>query len=160
MQKRRSFAQGFAVVGVGGGGLLAGCALAAKGLSPNCQVFGVEPEAGNDGQQSFRQGEIVSIATPRSIADGALTNYLGQLTFAIIQDKVTDMLTVSDAQLIQTMKFFGERMKMVVEPTGCLAAAAILHGALKVPAGSRVGVILSGGNVDLNAYAGFLSQTA
>ncbi len=149
----------YLLVCVGGGGLLAGCALAAKGLSPNCQVFGVEPEAGNDGQQSFRQGEIVSIATPRSIADGALTNYLGQLTFAIIQDKVTDMLTVSDAQLIQTMKFFGERMKMVVEPTGCLAAAAILHGALKVPAGSRVGVILSGGNVDLNAYAGFLSQT-
>ena len=150
----------YLLVCVGGGGLLSGCALSARALSPQCKIYGVEPEAGNDGQRSFRQGEVVTIPAPRSIADGALTTYLGQLTFGVIKEKVTDMLTVSDAQLIETMRFFGERMKMVVEPTGCLAAAAIMHGALKVPAGSKVGVILSGGNVDLNAYAGFLSQAS
>jgi len=148
----------YLLVCLGGGGLLSGCALSASALSPHCKVYGVEPQAGNDGQQSLRKGEVVTIEPPRSIADGALTLYLGKLTFGVIKEKVTDILTVTDDQLIKTMRFFAERMKMVVEPTGCLAAAAILHGELKVPAGSKVGVIISGGNVDLRAYAGFLSQ--
>jgi threonine dehydratase len=148
----------YLLVCLGGGGLLAGSALSAHALSPGCKVYGVEPEAGNDGQQSLRKGEIVHIQPPRSIADGALTLYLGKLTFGVIREKVTDILTVTDPQLVSTMKFFAERMKIVVEPTGCLGAAALLHGALKVPEGARVGVIISGGNVDLKTYAGFLTQ--
>lgn len=148
----------YLLVCLGGGGLLAGSALAAGALSPSCKVFGVEPEAGNDGQQSLRKGEVVTIAPPRSIADGALTPYLGQLTFGVIRQRVTDILTVTDPQLVTTMKFFAERLKLVVEPTGCLGAAAALQGALAFPEGARVGVILSGGNVDLAAYAGFLTQ--
>lgn len=149
----------YLMVCLGGGGLLAGSALAAKALSPQCKVYGVEPEAGNDGQQSFRKGEVVRITPPRSIADGALTLYLGQLTFGVIKRDVTDIVTVTDPQLVKTMQFFAERMKLVVEPTGCLGAAAILQGALAVPKDARVGVILSGGNVDLKEYAGFLSQS-
>jgi threonine dehydratase len=149
----------YLLVCLGGGGLLAGSALAASVLSPKCKVFGVEPEAGNDGQQSLRKGEVIRIEPPRSIADGALTLYLGQLTFGVIKQRVKDILTVTDPQLIATMKFFAERMKIVVEPTGCLGAAALMHGALPVEKVARVGVILSGGNVDLAAYAGFLTQS-
>ena len=149
----------YLLVCLGGGGLLAGSALAASVLSPQCKMFGVEPEAGNDGQQSLRKGEVVRIEPPRSIADGALTLYLGQLTLGVIKQRVKDILTVTDPQLIATMKFFAERMKIVVEPTGCLGAAALMHGALSVEKGARVGVILSGGNVDLAAYAGFLTQS-
>jgi len=149
----------YLLVCLGGGGLLAGSALAASVLSPQCKMFGVEPEAGNDGQQSLRKGEVVRIGPPRSIADGALTLYLGQLTFGVIKQRVKDILTVTDPQLIATMKFFAERMKMVIEPTGCLGAAALMHGVLPVEKGARVGVILSGGNVDLAAYAGFLTQS-
>jgi len=149
----------YLLVCLGGGGLLAGSALAASVLSPQCKMFGVEPEAGNDGQQSLRKREVVRIEPPRSIADGALTLYLGQLTFGVIKQRVKDILTVTDPQLIATMKFFAERMKIVVEPTGCLGAAALMHGALSVEKGARVGVILSGGNVDLAAYAGFLTQS-
>jgi threonine dehydratase len=109
----------YLLVCLGGGGLLAGSALAASVLSPQCKMFGVEPEAGNDGQQSLRKGEVVRIEPPRSIADGALTLYLGQLTFGVIKQRVKDILTVTDPQLIATMKFFAERMKIVVEPTGC-----------------------------------------
>jgi len=141
---------------LGGGGLLAGSALAARAAHPACKVYGVEPEAGNDGQQSLRKGEIVRIAPPRSIADGALTLYLGDLTFPIIRRDVADIVTVSDGQLVQTMRFFAERMKMVAEPTGCLGAAAVLQGVVPV-AGARVGVIVSGGNVDLAAYARLLA---
>lgn len=140
------------LVCLGGGGLLSGCALSARALNPRCTVIGVEPEAGNDGQQSFRKGEIVRIEVPDTIADGARTTYLGTYTFAIIKNLVEDVVTVSDAQLVETMKFFAGRMKMVVEPTGCLAAAAALCGAVNT-AGKRVGVIISGGNVDLDAYA-------
>ncbi|WP_420101621.1 threo-3-hydroxy-L-aspartate ammonia-lyase [Bosea sp. (in: a-proteobacteria)] len=144
---------------LGGGGLLAGAALAAKALNPNCRVFGVEPEAGNDGQQSLRSGQIVKIGVPKTIADGAQTAFLGDLTFPIIQRDVEDIVTVSDAELVETMRFFAERMKLVVEPTGCLAAAAALTG--KVPvAGKRVGVIISGGNVDLASFARFLAPAA
>ncbi|OZI79213.1 MULTISPECIES: threo-3-hydroxy-L-aspartate ammonia-lyase [Bordetella] len=141
---------------LGGGGLLAGSALAAEALSPGCQVYGVEPEAGNDGQQSLRKGEIVRIATPKSLADGAVTTHLGELTFPVIQRLVSDIVTVTDAQLVDTMKFFAERMKIVVEPTGCLSTAAVLQHVVAMP-GKRVGVIISGGNVDLAAYARLLA---
>lgn len=141
---------------LGGGGLLAGSALSARQLSPNCKIYGVEPALGNDGQMSFRKGEIVHIDTPPTIADGAQTQYLGKLTFPIIQQKVDDILTVTDEELINAMKFFAERMKMVVEPTGCLgfAAARNLKHELK---GKRIGIIISGGNVDISKYAEFLS---
>jgi len=141
---------------LGGGGLTSGCALAARALAPHCEVYGVEPEAGNDGQQSFRRGEIVHIDTPRTIADGAQTQHLGQYTFGVIRRDVTDILTVSDAQLVEAMRFFAERMKMVVEPTGCLAFAAACAAGDAVR-GKRVGVIVSGGNVDLARYAAMLT---
>ncbi|CAN5482219.1 threo-3-hydroxy-L-aspartate ammonia-lyase [soil metagenome] len=141
---------------LGGGGLLSGCALAARALSPNCKVYGVEPEAGNDGQQSFRSGSIVNIPTPKTIADGAQTQHLGQYTFGVIRRDVTDVLTATDAQLIEAMKFYAERMKMVVEPTGCLSFAAARHAGLPI-AGKRVGVLVSGGNVDLARLAEFLA---
>lgn len=143
------------VVCLGGGGLLAGSALSAAALSPDCRIVGVEPEAGNDGQQSLARGEVVHIATPRTIADGAASTHLGAYNFPIIRRLVEQIVTVSDAQLVETMRFFAERMKMVVEPTGCLAAAAVLDGVLPVE-GKRVGVLVSGGNVDLARYAELL----
>ena len=140
---------------VGGGGLISGCALAAHELSPGCNVIGVEPEAGNDMKQSFRIGKIVTIPVPQTIADGAQTTHAGQLTFPIVRALVSDILTVSDAQLIEAMKFFVARMKIVVEPTGCLAAAAVFSKQRDLT-GKRVGVILSGGNVDPAALARYL----
>ena len=142
---------------LGGGGLLAGSALSARALAAHCQVYGVEPEAGNDGQQSFRTGSIVHIETPRTIADGAQTQHLGQHTFAVIRRDVQDVLTASDAQLIEAMRFFAERMKMLVEPTGCLGFAAACHAGLPL-AGKRVGVIISGGNVDLRRFGELLAS--
>jgi threo-3-hydroxy-L-aspartate ammonia-lyase len=142
----------------GGGGLLSGCAVATKALSPRCKIIGVEPEAGNDVQQSFAKGEPVSIDVPKTIADGAQTQRVGNLTFPVIQALVSQIVTASDAQLIRTMQFFAQRMKLVVEPTGCLAAAAVLERVVDVK-GARVGVILSGGNVDMQKYAGWLAAT-
>lgn len=136
---------------LGGGGLLAGAALAVHGATDDCKVIGVEPEAGNDGQQSFRLGRIVDIPVPKSIADGALTTHLGVYTFPIIRNLVEDIVTVSDAMLVDTMRFFAERMKLVVEPTGCLGAAAVLSGAFHRP-GERIGVLISGGNVDFRRF--------
>lgn len=141
---------------LGGGGLLAGCALAARALSPNCQVYGVEPEAGNDGQQSLRAGRIIKIDTPKTIADGAQTQALGDMTFAIIREQVTDILAVSDEALVENMKFYASRMKMVVEPTGCLSLAGARQLAAQMQ-GKRVGIIVSGGNVDLANYARLLA---
>ena len=143
------------VTPLGGGGLLAGSALAIRAMSPGCSIVGVEPEAGNDGQQSLARGEVVRIPIPKSIADGALTPSLGGYTFPIIRSAVERIVTVSDAQLIDALRFFAERMKIVVEPTGCLAAAAVLSGVLDCK-GKRVGIVLSGGNVDMAALAGFL----
>ncbi len=143
------------LVCLGGGGLLAGSALAAAALSPGCRVIGVEPEAGNDGQQSLRSGAVVHIAVPDTIADGAMVTHIGAHNFEVIRRQVDDIVTVSDAQLVATMKFFAERMKMVVEPTGCLGAAAALHGAVAVE-GKRVGIIVSGGNVDLARFASLI----
>lgn len=141
---------------VGGGGLIAGSALAAKALSPDCAVYGVEPEAGNDVQQSLRAGKIVRIDTPQTLADGAQTQAPGDLTFAIIREKVTDVLAVSDQALVDGMKFFARQMKLVVEPTGCLAFAGARQMADQLR-GKRVGVIVSGGNVDLSRYTALLN---
>jgi threonine dehydratase len=145
------------VVCVGGGGLIAGCAVAAHARVPGIEVVGVEPEAGNDTQRSLAEGRIVHIETPSTIADGAQTQHCGRLTFPVIQRLVRRIETVCDAQLVRTMRFFAERMKIVVEPTGCLAAAALLEGAIDAR-GRRVGVIVSGGNVDLARYASFLAS--
>ena len=141
---------------LGGGGLLSGSALSTRALSPDCRLYGVEPEAGNDGQQSFRKGEIVHIDTPQTIADGAQTQHLGNLTFPIIRRDVDDILTASDDELLQCMRFFAERMKIVVEPTGCLgfAAARRIRDELR---GKKVGILVSGGNVDLAKLSGFLA---
>ena len=147
------------LVCVGGGGLISGCAVAARHLLPGVAVYGVEPEAGNDTQQSLAQGRIVHIETPRTIADGAQTQHSGELTFPVIQRLVQRIETVSDEQLVRSMRFFAERMKMVVEPTGCLGAAALLEGVVKAP-GQRVGVIISGGNVDLYRNGTLLTSTA
>lgn len=144
---------------LGGGGLLSGSALAARALSPQCKVYGVEPEAGNDGQQSLRTGRIVHIDTPRTIADGAQTQHLGAYTFAIIRRDVDDILTATDAQLVEAMRLFFTRMKLVVEPTGCLgfAAARAMKDSLR---GQRVGVILSGGNVDMARFCALMAEPA
>ena len=139
---------------LGGGGLLSGSALAARALSPRTMLFGVEPEAGNDGQQSLRSGAIVHIDTPQTIADGAQTQHLGQLTFEIIRRDVDDIFTASDAELIDAMRFFAERMKIVVEPTGCLGFAAARRQAQR---GQRVGVIVSGGNVDMQRFGALMT---
>ncbi|MCA8292914.1 threo-3-hydroxy-L-aspartate ammonia-lyase [Burkholderia sp. AU30198] len=144
---------------LGGGGLLSGTALATRALSPHATLYGVEPEAGNDGQQSFRSGAIVHIDTPRTIADGAQTQHLGNLTFPIIRRDVDDILTATDAELVDCMRFFATRMKIVVEPTGCLSFAAVrrMKDALK---GKRVGVVISGGNVDLENFCALVSAPA
>ncbi|NDF66043.1 MAG: threo-3-hydroxy-L-aspartate ammonia-lyase [Betaproteobacteria bacterium] len=146
------------LVCLGGGGLLSGCALASRALSPRCRIYGVEPEAGNDVQQSFRRGERVRIPTPRTIADGAQTPLVGELTFEIIRRHVDDILTVTDEQLVEAMRFYAERMKMVVEPTGCLTLAAACHAGLDLK-GQRVGLVISGGNVDLPRFAQLLATT-
>jgi threonine dehydratase len=144
-------------VPVGGGGLLAGSLLAASASSASCQVFGVEPEAGNDGQQSLRAGQLVRIATPATIADGAQTQCLGKLPFQIIKERAADILTATDAQLVARMRFLSERMKLIVEPTGCLGYAGALASGLPLR-GKRVGVILSGGNIDLAVFGKLLAE--
>ncbi|MET3620535.1 threo-3-hydroxy-L-aspartate ammonia-lyase [Burkholderia ambifaria] len=144
---------------LGGGGLLSGTALATRALSPHAKLYGVEPEAGNDGQLSFRSGSIVHIDTPRTIADGAQTQHLGNLTFPILRRDVDDILTATDAELVDCMRFFATRMKIVVEPTGCLsfAAARRMKDELK---GKRVGIVISGGNVDLENFCTLVSASA
>src|SRR6201996_7701511 len=137
---------------LGGGGLLSGSLLSVCALSPQTHVYGVEPEAGNDVQLSLRQGKIVHIDTPKTIADGAQTQHVGDYTFEIIKRDVDDVLTVTDEQLVDGMRFFASRMKMIVEPTGCLGFAAARALGRKL-AGKRVGVIVSGGNVDLGRFA-------
>jgi threonine dehydratase len=143
------------LVCLGGGGLTAGSALAASALSPGCAVWGIEPEAGDDARRSLAEGRIVHIDVPRTIADGAQTQHLGELTYAVLRERAVAVAVVSDEALRQAMRFFAERMKQVVEPTGALAAAAAFTGAVPV-AGRRVGVIVSGGNVDLARYAALL----
>ncbi len=140
---------------LGGGGLLSGCALAIRALAPACRIYGVEPEAGNDGQRSLRSGAIVHIDTPQTLADGAQTQHLGNLTFPLIQRNVDDILTASDAELVDGMRFLAARMKLLVEPTGCLGLAAARQRKDELR-GKRVGILLSGGNVDLARFCALL----
>ncbi len=140
----------------GGAGLLSGCAVAAAHLSPGTQVVGVEPAAGDDVQRSFRSKSIQRIALPDTIADGARTQAPSELTFGLVMQHVHEMQTVTDAQLVEAMRFLWERMKLVVEPTGALAAAGVVNGPIDVR-GKRVGIILSGGNADLTAVAKLLA---
>ncbi|HEY6355253.1 MAG TPA: threo-3-hydroxy-L-aspartate ammonia-lyase [Burkholderiaceae bacterium] len=144
------------LVCVGGGGLVSGSAVAAQGLIAGIAVYGVEPAAGNDVQQSLARGEIVQIPVPDTIADGAQTQAPGRLTFEVMRACLRGVLTVSDAQLIAALRFFAEHMKLVVEPTGCLAAAAALDRVIDL-SGQRVGVIISGGNVDRMRYGRWLA---
>jgi len=136
------------LVPCGGGGLLSGTALSAEALSPGCRVIGIEPAAGDDATRSFQTKSLQTVRNPVTVADGARTPSLGSLTFPLVLDHVADMTTVDDLQLLRAMFFLWERLKLVVEPTGALAAAALLERRVDV-AGARVGVILSGGNVDL-----------
>jgi threonine dehydratase len=136
------------LVPCGGGGLLSGTALAAEALSPDCRVIGVEPAAGDDATRSFRTRVLHTIRNPMTVADGARTPSLGTLTFPLVLDHVADMATVDDVALLRSMFFLWERLKLVVEPTGALAAAALLEQRVETR-GARVGIILSGGNVDL-----------
>lgn len=142
-------------VPLGGGGLLSGSLLAAGALAPDCRVFGVEPEAGDDGRQSLRRGEVVHIDTPVTLADGAQTQHLGALTFAIIRERVTDILTAADDELVAAMRVLAASLKQVIEPTGCLGLAALTRVAPRF-SDQRVGVVLTGGNVDLRRYARLL----
>jgi threonine dehydratase len=145
------------MVPCGGGGLLSGCSIAAKHLAPKCKVVGVEPAAGDDATQSFVKKRLIAIAVPETIADGARTPSLGKLTFPIVLRYVDDMLTVTDAELTRAMFFLWERMKIVVEPTGALAFAALFTGKIAVK-NLKVGVVLSGGNVDLRWAAAQLHK--
>ena len=136
------------LVPCGGGGLISGCAIAADALAPSCRVIGVEPALGDDATRSFHSGTLQRVHNPATIADGARTPALGALTFPLVLAHVDDMVTVSDAQIIRAMRVLWERMKLVVEPTGALATAALLEGVVAAR-GQRVGVVISGGNVDL-----------
>jgi threonine dehydratase len=139
------------VVCVGGGGLISGCATAAKAQKRPVRVIGVEPEAGDDVKRSLESGEIVTIPTPRTIADGQQTTSPGERTFAVIQERVDGIVTVSDDEIIAAMRFVFERMNVVLEPSGASALAAILAGRIDV-AGRRVGVTWSGGNIDVARF--------
>ena len=145
------------LVPCGGGGLISGCAIAARHLSPQCRVIGVEPAAGDDATRSFREGRLVTIKTPDTIADGARTTSLGEITFPLVMRYVNDMLTVTDEELLRAMFWLWERMKIVVEPTGALAACAVLQKKLDLEK-SRVGVVLSGGNVELRWAAAQIAK--
>ena len=140
------------LVPCGGGGLLSGCAVAARHLLPQCRVIGVEPAAGDDATRSFKEKRLVKIEIPQTIADGARTTSLGEVTFPLVLQHVSDMLTVTDEELLAAMFYLWERMKIVVEPTGALGFSVLFHKKLPVK-GMRVGVILSGGNVDLRLLA-------
>lgn len=132
----------------GGGGLLSGSAIATKSILPNCRVIGVEPERADDATRSFHSKTLHTVNNPDTIADGARTPSLGKVTFPLVLNYVDDMVTVSEEAIVRTMFFLWERLKIVVEPTGALAAAALLEGVVKAPQ-ARIGVIISGGNVDL-----------
>src|SRR5438046_5552562 len=141
----------------GGGGLLSGSALAARKLSPGCRIVGVEPAAGDDATRSFRTRQLQTVDNPKTVADGARTPSLGSLTFPLVLEHVSDMTTVDDPALLRTMLFLWERLKLIVEPTGTLGAAAVLEGNADVK-GKRIGVILSGGNVDLVQAAAWIQS--
>lgn len=137
------------IVCAGGGGFLSGCAVAARHVSPGIRLYGAEPERGNDLQQSLRSGRIVSIDVPRTICDGQQTQAVGHNTFAVIQALVSDVLTVPDPVVLQTMRWVFERMKVVLEPSGACALAALMHHRAQFQ-GQRVGITLSGGNIGVD----------
>jgi threo-3-hydroxy-L-aspartate ammonia-lyase len=143
------------LVPCGGGGLLSGCAVASKHLNPTCRVIGVEPAAGDDATRSFKTKTLQTVSNPDTIADGARTPSLGKVTYPLVMRYVDDMLTVTDEELLRSMYYLWERMKIIVEPTGALAAAALLEGKLNAK-GKRVGIVLSGGNVDVKAISALL----
>ncbi|MFI1091129.1 threo-3-hydroxy-L-aspartate ammonia-lyase [Streptomyces sp. NPDC020917] len=143
-------------VPLGGGGLLSGTALTAAALAPGCRLVGVEPEAGDDARRSLREDRIVHIDTPRTIADGAQTQHLGELTFAVLRRARPDVVTATDAELVDAMRVFATYLKLVVEPTGCLGLAAVRRMREELR-GQRVGVIVSGGNVDPARLAALLA---
>jgi len=147
------------VVPCGGGGLFAGASTAAKALRPGVRCFPVESELSDDTRQSFRRGERVTIPPPPTVADGMRTQTPGALTFPFVQRNAEDVLTVSEEEIVETLRLLLFRLKILVEPTGAVAAAAVLFN--KLPAGiDRVGVVLSGGNVDPEALAGFIQQAS
>ncbi|ANS78964.1 Threonine dehydratase, catabolic [Serinicoccus hydrothermalis] len=148
------------VTPLGGGGLLSGSILAARQLSPGVRVYGVEPAAGDDARRSMAEGRIVHIDTPVTIADGAQTQHLGELTFPILRAGVEEVVTATDDELIEAMRLVAGTLKQVVEPTGVLGLAGVLSGAVPVRPGERVGVVLTGGNVDLARYARLLGGEA
>jgi len=147
----------FLFVPCGGGGLLSGSGIAARTLSPACRVVGIEPAAGDDATRSFRTRELQTVHNPETVADGARTPSLGSLTFPLVLEYASDMTTVEDAVLLRTMFLLWERLKLVVEPTGALGAAAALEGDYPI-AGAKVGVILSGGNVDFAQVGGWIEH--
>jgi threonine dehydratase len=136
------------VTPLGGGGLLSGVAIAATSLKPGIDVYGVEPRAGNDGEQSFKSGRIVSIDPPKTIADGARTLAIGERNFAVIRERVRDVVSVEDDVLLSAVKLAMYRTKLVIEPTGALGIAALLSGAIK-PRG-KTAIVVSGGNIDFS----------
>lgn len=146
------------LVPCGGGGLLSGCAIAAGALAPSCRVIGVEPARADDATRSFRTGTLQRVHNPDTVADGARTPFLGAVTFPLVLRYVDDMVTIEEDQILAAMRFLWERMKIVVEPTGALAAAALLYGVVSAP-GQRVGILVSGGNVDV-AHAGVWFDSA
>ncbi|AGY58305.1 threo-3-hydroxy-L-aspartate ammonia-lyase [Gloeobacter kilaueensis] len=146
------------VVCCGGGGLLSGSAIAAHALAPTCRVIGAEPAQADDAARSFRTGVLHTVHNPDTIADGARTPSLGQITFALVRHYVHDIVTVEEAAIVRAMFFLWERLKIVVEPTGALATAALLEGKV-ARKGERVGVIVSGGNVDVGAMAGYADKS-
>ena len=139
------------LVPVGGGGLIAGCATAATALCPGVRVIGVEPAASDDTARSFAAGERVSVPPPRTIADGQQLDIPGERTFPVVRERVAAVVTVTDAEIVDAMRFAFERLKLVLEPSGASALAALLHGRADV-AGARAGVVLSGGNVDVDRF--------
>ena len=140
----------------GGGGLLSGSAIAAKDCAPACQVIGVEPELADDATRSFRSGRLHSVHNPETIADGLRTPSLGKVTFPLVRQDVDDMVTVSEAEIVDTMRFLWTRMKLVVEPSGAVAVAPLLRGSTL--RNKRVGAIISGGNVDLATACALLQE--
>jgi threonine dehydratase len=144
------------VVPVGGGGLFAGACLAAHGIDPSIAMWGVEPAAGDDVKQSFESGAVVQIAVPQTIADGLQTQATGEVNFAIIREHATGLVTVTDDEMVDAMRFLFERLKLVVEPSGAAAVAAVLSGRLPIE-GKRVGAIISGGNVDRARFASLIA---
>lgn len=145
---------------IGGGGLISGCSIAAKGIDPRVKVIGVEPKNADDAFRSFQLGKRLPVENPNTIADGLRTS-VGEITFPIIQKYVDDIITVTEEQIIDAMKFYWERMKLVVEPSGAVPLAGLLSGNIdpSLIKNKRIGIIISGGNIDLSDFFATLKQS-